>query len=528
LLYFCNEVRRCGAAHKTYFYESGVKRRMLPPLIKDILSQSPQSQDVKIRGWVRTKRDLKNLVFVELNDGSSFAGIQCTFDCGSEPGASSMDGGVETAAKADSAQAGMEKSLAAVSTGASIEICGKLIPSPASGQAVEVAATSIRIIGEAPAESVAETPARPGIPAHPGIQPYPLQKKRHSLEFLREIAHLRARTNTFGAVARVRSRLAFAVHQFFQENGFQYVHTPIITASDAEGAGAMFQVTTLDLAGLAKAGKAVDYAKDFFGKRTGLTVSGQLEAETYAAALSRVYTFGPTFRAENSNTTRHLAEFWMIEPEAAFADLEDNMILAEEFLKYLFNTALKDCAEDLSFFDAHVEKGIIENLQSVAASKFTHISYTDAVKELEKSGAAFEFKPYWGCDLQSEHEKFLTEKIAGGPVIVTDYPKEIKAFYMKLNDDRKTVRAMDVLVPRLGEIIGGSQREENLEKLAKRMMELGMNLTEYSWYLDLRRYGTVPHSGFGLGFERLIQYVTGMANIRDVIPYPRAVGQAEF
>jgi asparaginyl-tRNA synthetase len=512
------------AVHKTYFYESGAKRRMLFPLIKDILSQSPQSQNVKIRGWVRTKRDLKNLVFVEINDGSSFAGIQCTFDRGTESGASGMDGGAETGAKADSVQAGVEKILVAVSTGASVEICGKLIASPASGQTVEVAASSIRIIGEAPGEAVAS----PTTPANPGIRPYPLQKKRHSLEFLREIAHLRARTNTFGAVARVRSCMAFAVHQFFQENGFQYVHTPIITASDAEGAGAMFQVTTLDLEALAKSGKAVDYAKDFFGKRTGLTVSGQLEAETYATALSRVYTFGPTFRAENSNTTRHLAEFWMIEPEAAFADLEDNMILAEEFLKYLFNTVLKDCAEDLSFFDAHVEKGIVENLQTVASSKFTHITYTDAVKELEKSNAVFEFKPYWGCDLQSEHEKFLTEKIAGGPVIVTDYPKEIKAFYMKLNDDSKTVRAMDVLVPRLGEIIGGSQREENLEKLENRMGDLNMNPADYSWYLDLRRYGTVPHSGFGLGFERLIQYVTGMANIRDVIPYPRAAGQAEF
>ncbi|GHV48548.1 hypothetical protein AGMMS49546_39160 [Spirochaetia bacterium] len=325
---------------------------MLFPLIKDILSQSPQSQDVKIRGWVRTKRDLKNLVFVEVNDGSSFAGIQCAFDRGILSKAAG-DAGAET-------DSGFEKTLAAVSTGASVEICGKLIPSPASGQAVEVAASSIRIIGEAPAESTAETPA------------FPLQKKRHSLEFLREIPHLRARTNTFGAVARVRSRLAFAVHQFFQENGFRYIHTPIITSSDAEGAGAMFQLTTLDLEALAKAGKGVDYSKDFFGKRTSLTVSGQLEAETYATALSRVYTFGPTFRAENSNTTRHLAEFWMIEPEAAFTELEDNMILAEEFLKYLFNTALADCAEDLSFFDAHVEKGIIDNLQSVASSKFTH------------------------------------------------------------------------------------------------------------------------------------------------------------
>jgi asparaginyl-tRNA synthetase len=359
------------------------------------------------------------------------------------------------------------------------------------------------------------------------------------MEFLREIAHLRARTKTFGAVARVRSQMAFAVHEFFQGRGFQYVHTPIITASDAEGAGAMFQVTTLDLAALAQSGKAQgtgstvpDYEKDFFGKKSFLTVSGQLEAETYATALSRVYTFGPTFRAENSNTTRHLAEFWMIEPEIAFAHLEDNMALAEDFLKFLFAKALGDCAEDLAFFDAHIEKGITATLRAVVESRFTHITYTDAVAELEKHVAghadAFEFKPFWGCDLQSEHEKFLTEKVAAGPVIVTDYPKEIKAFYMKMNDDEKTVRAMDVLVPRLGEIIGVSQRDENLARLERRMAGLGMNAEDYSWYLDLRRFGTAPHSGFGMGFERLIQYITGMANIRDVIPYPRAVGQAEF
>jgi asparaginyl-tRNA synthetase len=323
--------------------------------------------------------------------------------------------------------------------------------------------------------------------------------------------------------------MAFAIHEFFQSRGFQYVHAPIITTNDAEGAGAMFQVTTLDLKAPAKTEDGVvDYGKDFFGKPAFLTVSGQLEAETYAAALSRVYTFGPTFRAENSNTTRHLAEFWMIEPEMAFARLPDNMALAEDFLKSLFAVILKDCAEDLAFFDAHIEKGIIETLRSVAESSFAHITYTDAVKVLEKNAAACEFKPFWGCDLQSEHEKFLTEKVAGGPVIVTDYPREIKAFYMKQNDDGKTVRAMDVLVPRLGEIIGGSEREENLEALEERMAGLGMDRAAYTWYLDLRRYGTVPHSGFGLGFERLIQYVTGMANIRDVIPYPRAVGQAEF
>jgi asparaginyl-tRNA synthetase len=355
-----------------------------------------------------------------------------------------------------------------------------------------------------------------------------LQKKRHSLEFLRENAHLRARTNTFSAVARVRSRLAFGVHEFFQSRGFQYVHTPIITASDAEGAGAMFQVTTLDLEALSRSGKGPAYSQDFFGKPSYLTVSGQLEAETYATALSRVYTFGPTFRAENSNTSRHLAEFWMIEPEAAFADLADNRALAEDFLKFLFDLALRECPEDLAFFDARIEKGLLASLRSVLDSRFVHLTYTDAMKELEKNESAFELKPFWGCDLQSEHEKFLTEKVAKGPVIVTDYPKEIKAFYMKLNEDEKTVRAMDVLVPRLGEIIGGSQREENLSRLEKRILELGMNLEDYWWYLDLRRYGTVPHAGFGLGFERLIQYVTGMTNIRDVIPYPRTAGQADF
>jgi asparaginyl-tRNA synthetase len=483
---------------------------MLPKLIKHILKESPQSQEVEVSGWVRTKRDMKNLVFVEVYDGSCFAGVQCTFDR-----AAGIDGDTETA-------------LSSLTTGSSVSIKGKLVSSPASGQAVEVAASSLRVIGQAPAENVSgKTPEL-------DIQAYPLQKKRHSLEFLREIAHLRPRTNTFGAVARLRSRLSFAIHRYFQDRDFHYLHTPIITSGDCEGAGAMFQVTTLDPAVIAKdfASGGVDYSKDFFGKKTYLTVSGQLEGETYAAAISRVYTFGPTFRAENSNTARHLAEFWMVEPEAAFAELEDNMALAEDFLKYVINTALQECAGELAFFDAHVEKGIIENLRQVADAKFTHITYTDAIKELEKAYSAnnklFEFQPRWGADLQSEHEKFLTEKVAGTPVIVTDYPKEIKAFYMKLNDDGKTVRAMDVLVPRLGEIIGGSQREDDLEKLVMRIKELDMKPDDYWWYLDLRRYGTVPHSGFGLGFERLVQYVSGVANIRDVIPYPRAVGQAEF
>jgi len=467
---------------------------MLGKLIREILADTPVSQEVEIRGWVRTRREMKNLVFVEMNDGSCLAGIQCTFDRG------------EVSFPAET-----EKALADISTGTAAVIKGRLVPSPASGQAVEVAANSLLILGDAPAEN------RDNFPA------YPLQKKRHSMEFLREIAHLRPRTNTFGAVLRLRSRMAFAIHEYFTEHGFQYIHTPIITAGDAEGAGAMFQVTTLDPGSTGK----IDYDKDFFGKKTFLTVSGQLEAETCATALSRVYTFGPTFRAENSNTTRHLAEFWMVEPEIAFADLGDDMALAEDFLKFIFKKALEDCIEDLKFFDAHIEKGVIDTLTHVVNSKFTHITYTDAVGELEKAvktGTVFEFNPGWGCDLQSEHEKYLTEKVAAGPVIVTDYPKEIKAFYMKQNDDGKTVRAMDVLVPRLGEIIGGSQREENLVKLTARMTEMGMNIDDYSWYLDLRRYGTVPHAGFGLGFERLIQYITGMANIRDVIPFPRAVG----
>jgi asparaginyl-tRNA synthetase len=476
---------------------------MLPKLIKYILTSDPESlsDNVEIFGWVRTKRDMKNLVFIEVNDGSCFASIQCTFDRGA---------GID---------AKTEEIINSLSTGASVKISGKLIPSPASGQAVEIAASSIMILGDAPAETIDDIPS------------YPLQKKRHSMEFLREIAHLRPRTNTFGAIARLRSHMSFAIHKYFLERDFHYLHTPIITSGDCEGAGAMFRVTTMEPSVITKdfAAGGVDWSKDFFGKQTFLTVSGQLEAETYAMALSRVYTFGPTFRAENSNTARHLAEFWMVEPEVAFAELEDDMALAEDFLKYIFNYVLEKCADELKFFDTHVEKGLIDNLNHVTSAKFAHMTYTDAIKELEKASISnsnlFEFEVRWGCDLQSEHEKFLTEKVAKGPVIVTDYPKEIKAFYMKLNDDNKTVRAMDVLVPRLGEIIGGSQREDNLEKLSNRLVELGMKPQDYSWYLDLRRYGSAPHAGFGLGFERLIQYVCGMANIRDVIPYPRAVGQ---
>jgi asparaginyl-tRNA synthetase len=458
--------------------------------IKEIFDLNPDGRPVTIKGWVRTKRETKSAVFLEVNDGSRMGNIQCVFD---EP-----------------ATAKASAELSHAGTGASVCVEGSLIPSPASGQKLEVKAHSLAVIGEAPADS------------------YPLQKKAHSLEFLREIAHLRPRTNTFGAVARVRNRMAFAVHQFFQERGFNYVHTPIITTSDAEGAGEMFQVTTLDLSRIAVSGGPVDYSKDFFGKAASLTVSGQLNVETYCQALSRVYTFGPTFRAENSNTTRHLSEFWMIEPEVAFNDITDNMDLAEDFLKHLARVALSDCAEDLAFFDKRIQSGLIDMLSRMVASPFARMTYTDAVKELEKSPGEFEFKPYWGCDLQSEHEKFLTEKVIQGPLVVTDYPKEIKSFYMKLNDDGKTVRAMDVLVPRFGEIIGGSEREERLDVLERRIEELGLKKETYSWYLDLRRFGTTPHSGFGLGFERLMLYVTGMANIRDVIPFPRAPKLADF
>ena len=470
-------------------------------LIKDILAQKPEEQEVAVYGWVRTKRETKNLIFIQVNDGSCFASIQLTFD---------RDKGID---------AQTEKELSRITTGASIKATGALVESPASGQAVEVAAKTISVYGEASGET------------------YPLQKKRHTFEFLRDIAHLRARTNTFGAVARVRNQMAFAVHNFFQEHGFQYVHTPLITASDSEGAGEMFQVTTLDMQEVVrkalkdKADPAtfiLDYKQDFFERAAYLTVSGQLEIETYATALSRVYTFGPTFRAENSNTTRHLSEFWMIEPEMSFFRLEDNMDLAEKFVVYLLKWALTHCRADLEFFNAQIKPGLIETLEHVVESKFTRITYTDAVKELEKHASEFEFKPFWGCDLQSEHEKYLTEQVFKGPVIVTDYPKEIKAFYMKQNDDGKTVRAMDVLVPGLGEIIGGSEREDNLTALETRMTELGLDMKNYWWYLDLRRYGSVPHSGFGLGFDRLLLYVTGMANIRDVIPYPRTPKSAEF
>ena len=465
---------------------------MMVVLIKDILTSNPDGRLVDVYGWVRTKRDAKNLAFIQVNDGSCFASIQLTFDR-------------ETSNNVEA----IEHVLQSVSTGASIHAKGKLIPSPASGQAVEVALTELELIGPSPSD-------------------FPLQKKHHTVEFLREIAHLRPRTNLFGAMARMRSEMAFAVHNFFHENGFFYVHTPIITTSDCEGAGEMFQVTTLDFDALTQNGKQPDYTKDFFGKKANLTVSGQLEAETYATAISRIYTFGPTFRAENSNTPRHLAEFWMIEPEMAFYTLNENMDLAESFIKYMLNWALKNCSEDMKFFDDRVQKGIIDTLETVYAADFERMPYTEAISALEKSGETFEYKPFWGCDLQTEHERFLTEKLLKKPVIITDYPAEIKAFYMKQNPDGKTVRAMDVLVPGIGEIIGGSQREDDLEKLVSRMVELKLNPEDYWWYLDLRKYGSVPHSGFGLGFERMLRYVTGIANLRDVIPFPRAPKLAEF
>lgn len=470
-------------------------------LIKDILTSEPKGQAIDVYGWVRTKRETKNLVFIEINDGSCFASIQATFD---------RDTGLDNNTEALLKKAG---------TGVSVKVSGNLIPSPAAGQRVELQANNIHIFGDADQEK------------------YPLQKKRHSMEFLRDIAHLRARTNTFGAVARIRSQMAYAIHTFFQERGFQYVHTPIITGSDCEGAGEMFHVTTFDIEETVKKALKekkdpdsfkIDYSQDFFGKQANLTVSGQLEGETYATALSRIYTFGPTFRAENSNTSRHLAEFWMVEPEMSFFTIKENMELAEEFIIYLLKWALEKCKEDLEFFDSRIKKGLIEMLKNVVNTPFTRLTYTEAIAELEKHIDRFEFKPYWGCDLQSEHERFLTEEVYKGPVIVTNYPKEIKSFYMKLNEDGKTVRAMDVLVPGLGEIIGGSEREENLDILQGRIKELGLREEDYWWYLDLRRYGTVPHSGFGLGFERLLLYVTGMGNIRDVIPFPRAPKLAEF
>ncbi|MDE6042254.1 MAG: asparagine--tRNA ligase [Muribaculaceae bacterium] len=456
--------------------------------ISTIFSQPELDSTVDVMGWVRTRRGNKYVQFVALNDGSTIRNLQVVFDM----------------AKFSDEQ------LKAVTTGSSIHVKGKLVESQGKGQTVEVQAEELEVFGTAD-------------------ETYPLQKKGHSLEFLREKAHLRPRTNTFGAVLRVRSALAFAIHKFFQEKGFFYLNTPLITASDCEGAGAMFQVTTLPLNDLPKnEDGSVDYSKDFFGKSTALTVSGQLEGELGATALGAIYTFGPTFRAENSNTPRHLSEFWMIEPEMAFYDIEDNMELAEEFVKYCIRYALDTCRDDIEFLAEHYDKDLIPRLENVLAQDFVRLTYTEGVEILEKSGRKFEFPVHWGTDLQSEHERYLVEEHFKRPVILTDYPKDIKAFYMKQNPDGRTVRAMDVLFPAIGEIIGGSEREADYDKLLASIDERGIPMKDMWWYLDTRRFGTVPHSGFGLGFERLVLFVTGMTNIRDVIPFPRTPNNAEF
>lgn len=457
--------------------------------VKELLTGYPIGSDVLVKGWVRTKREGKGIVFIALNDGSTINNIQIVAE------ASRFE----------------EQLIKDITTGASLAVTGRLVESHGKGQAVEISAQSIEIYGKADSEV------------------YPLQKKGHSLEFLREIAHLRFRTNTFGAVFRIRHAMAFAIHKYFNDKGFWYLHTPIITGSDCEGAGEMFHVTTFDLENIPRTQEGkIDYSRDFFGKEANLTVSGQLEGELGALALGEIYTFGPTFRAENSNTPRHLAEFWMIEPEMAFYDINDNMDLAEEFLKYLIRYALENCREDLEFLNNMFEKGLIDRLNFVLGNPFERITYTEAVKVLTESGRKFEFPVEWGRDLQAEHERYLVEVHYKRPVIITGYPKDIKAFYMKQNDDGKTVKAMDVLFPGIGEVIGGSQREENYDKLLSRIRELDLKEEDFWWYLDTRRFGTAPHSGFGLGFERLILFVTGMSNIRDVIPFPRTPRNAEF
>ncbi len=457
--------------------------------IVELLRSEQINVDVIVKGWVRTKRGNKNVAFLAINDGSTINNIQVVVEM----------------AKFD------ESLMRSITTGAAVCVSGELVASQGSGQPVEIQAKTIELYGTADPET------------------YPLQKKGHSLEFLREIAHLRPRTNTFGAVLRIRHAMAFAIHQYFNQRGYCYVHAPLITGSDCEGAGEMFQVTTLPLDDMPKTEQGnIDFSQDFFGRQCNLTVSGQLEAELAALALSQVYTFGPTFRAENSNTPRHLAEFWMIEPEMAFYELEDNMNTAEDFLKSLINYALENCKDDLEFLQKMFDEQLIERLKFVVSNDFVRLDYTEGIEILKNSGAKFEFPVSWGLDLQSEHERYLVEQHFKKPVILINYPKDIKAFYMKQNDDNKTVRAMDVLFPKIGEIIGGSQREENLEKLTTRMKEMEIGEKEMWWYLDTRRFGTVPHSGFGLGFERLLLFVTGMANIRDVIPFPRTPKNAEF
>lgn len=457
--------------------------------IRALLARESAGGTATVRGWLRTARHGKDVSFLEVSDGSGFAGLQVVADPSLENYASE---------------------IRRLRTGCAVEATGELIESQGKGQRFELRASRVEVVGEVDDD-------------------YPLQKKRHTFEFLRTLAHLRPRTNTIGAVLRVRNAASSAIHEFFQERGFIQLHSPIITASDAEGAGEMFRVSTLDAANPPRAdGGGVDFSQDFFGREAFLTVSGQLEAEIGALALSNVYTFGPTFRAENSNTSRHLAEFWMVEPEMAFCDLVGNMDLAEAFLKQVFRRVLERCPDDMRFFEQRIDRTVIETLEHVIEAPFERISYGEAIETLERSGKAFEFPLKWGADLQSEHERYLAEEHIRRPVIVTDYPAGIKAFYMYLNDDERTVRAMDVLVPKVGEIVGGAQREHRLDVLRRRMRECGLDEERYGWYLDLRRYGSVPHSGFGLGFERVVQFVTGMTNIRDVIPFPRVPGYVEF
>ncbi len=459
-------------------------------LVKSLYRESEKyaDQDVCISGWIRTLRSSKAFGFIEVNDGSFFKNIQVVFE-------DSLDN---------------FKEIEKLSISSSIIVEGKLVLTPGSKQPFEIKATKIVVEGESSND-------------------YPLQKKRHTFEYLRTIAHLRPRSNAFSAVFRVRSLVAYAIHSFFNERGFVYTHTPIITGSDCEGAGEMFRVTTMDLENIPMTeDKKIDYKNDFFGKETNLTVSGQLAAEAYALAFRNVYTFGPTFRAENSNTARHAAEFWMVEPEIAFADLKDDMTLAEDMIKYIINYVLENAPEEMEFFNSFVDKGLLERLNHVATSDFGHVTYTEAVELLKKADKEFQYPVEWGCDLQTEHERYLTEEVYKRPVFVTDYPKDIKAFYMRMNDDNKTVAAMDLLVPGIGEIIGGSQREERYDLLVDRINELGLNPEDYWWYLELRKFGGTKHAGFGLGFERMIMYVTGMSNIRDVIPFPRTTGTAEF
>lgn len=463
---------------------------MVTRRIAEVLRSGEPNEAVTIQGWVRTKRELKGFAFVEVNDGSSLASLQAVLN-------------QDLPNYADA--------LKQINTGASVEVSGTLVPSQGKGQRIELQANSITVYGDADPES------------------YPLQKKRHSFEFLRTIGHLRPRTNTLGAVFRVRNACAAAIHEFFQQRGFLWVHTPVITASDCEGAGEMFAVTSLDMKKVPLTqSQEIDYSQDFFGRPAYLTVSGQLEAEIMAMAFSNVYTFGPTFRAENSNTSRHLAEFWMVEPEMAFCDLEGDMDLAEAFLKHIFKTVLERCPEDMEFFNQRIDDTVLATADNIINNQFERLTYTDAIAQLQKADRQFEYPVEWGLDLQSEHERYLAEELFKKPVIVTDYPTQIKAFYMRLNEDEKTVRAMDILAPKIGEIIGGSQREERLDVLERRIKAQGLDPETYWWYLDLRRYGTVPHAGFGLGFERLVQFMTGMTNIRDVIPFPRTPLSAEF